>query len=238
MSFNTLVSFRKTTLVDYPGRVAAAIFFPFCNLRCPWCHNGALLDGAEGEALISLDEALLVIKKRAAVLGGVVLSGGEPTLYAKLPCLIGEIKKLNLRVKLDTNGSNPEMLKKIFLSKESSPDFIALDLKIAPERYAELARPSSEERGELAPKLVQSAKLILESGIACEMRSLALPEKKFGASDIDALAPLAGGAPWSFRGFRPGTCLDPAWNDYEAPSAQSIEFLASYARGLGKNVPS
>jgi pyruvate formate lyase activating enzyme len=237
MSVDTLVSLRKTTLVDYPGRLALAIFFPFCNLRCPWCHNGALLDGtAERGGLLALEAALLLIKKRAPVLGGVVLSGGEPTLYKKLPALIGEIKKLNLSVKLDTNGSNPAMLEKIL--KECPPDFIALDLKIAPARYAELALSASAETENIAEKLISSAELIRESGIDCEMRSLALPGGKFTAADIDALSPLAASAPWIFRAFRPGSCLDPSWNDFQATQAETVEAFAAYARSLGKNASS
>jgi pyruvate formate lyase activating enzyme len=218
------VAFRKTSLVDYPGKIAAVIFFPFCNLRCPWCHNGELISGGpDAPGLIPLSEALAHIERRRAMLGGVVLSGGEPTLFAGLPDLIEAIKKFGLSVKLDTNGMRPQVLREILC--RAHPDFIALDLKLAPERYVELGGEDGA-----AANITESAAIINGCGVEYEMRSIALPNNYFGKADIDALAPLAS-APdrWSFRPFRPGSCLDPAWNDYEESAPAQVEELASYA---------
>jgi pyruvate formate lyase activating enzyme len=238
VTFNQKVGFRKTTLVDYPGQVAAAIFFPFCNMRCPWCHNGKLIvgeDGAEdGEELIPLNDVLLQIEKRKHVLGGVVLSGGEPTLYPPLPKLISEIKKLGLAVKLDTNGTTPDVLSQLLLSLETKPDYIACDLKIAPKRYAELC--GGAEQKDLAAKLDESAEIIRQSGIEHEFRSLTLDPAFFSNTDIDSLAPLAGNSPWHFRPFRPGACLDEAWNEKSATTDEEHKKYVGYAQGLGKNV--
>ena len=195
-------------------------------LRCPWCHNRELILGTA--PLKSLDEGLAHIKKRQSVLGGVVLSGGEPCLYAELDVLIREIKKLSLPVKLDTNGMCPLMLERLFNSRETSPDYIALDLKIAPDRYVELL-PGGGISGENAVNpgeaLVQSAALIRQSGIAHEYRTLVLPSGPghsfpepagfITEKDIEALAPLADDSPWYFRPFRGGNCLDPSWDKLE-----------------------
>ena len=224
---------RKTSLVDYPGRVSCVFFFSGCNLRCPWCHNRELVTGGAG-GLVSLQEALAHVKKRKAVLGGVVLSGGEPCLCEELPDLIEEIKKLPLPVKLDTNGMFPAVLEELFSREETRPDYIALDLKIAPVRYRELlpAPPSPIFGPEQA--LIKSAALIRQSGIAREYRTLVLPGDYLTEKDIEALAPLVGDAPdptgsWHFRPFRGGNCLDPAWDSKEESAAQAEERAKSLA---------
>jgi pyruvate formate lyase activating enzyme len=227
---------RKTSLVDFPGCVAAVFFFTGCNLRCPWCHNRELVTG-EGADVIGLDEALSFIEKRRQVLGGVVLSGGEPAIYPGLPELVQKLRGLKLKIKLDTNGMNPGMLEKLFAHEETRPDYIALDLKIAPRRYGELlgAGAGHESRSTPGENLKQSAELIRGSGIAHEYRTIALPGGFISTGDIEELAPLAGGAPWYFRPFRPGNCLDPAWDGYTAPGSDAVQALVDTARKLEKN---
>ena len=207
------IALRKTSLVDYPGRVSSVFFFPGCNLFCPWCQNPDLILGKENKEFISLEEGLAHIKKRRAVLGGVVLSGGEPCLYNEIPDLIREIKECGLPVKLDTNGMVPDMLERIFSRDYTRPDYIALDLKLAPGRYRELLPESLPDPANVfnpEEALIKSAALIREAGIAHEYRSLALPRGFIDETDIEALAPLADGAPWYFRPFRGGNCLDSA----------------------------
>jgi pyruvate formate lyase activating enzyme len=216
-----LVSLRKTSLVDYPGRVSAVIFLPGCNLRCPWCQNRELVlsggpQAAGTENLIPLREAVALIQKRKGVLGGVVISGGEPCLFPGLPELAAELKGLALPCKLDTNGLFPPVLRKLLENPAARPDYIAMDLKLAPGRYGELL-PGGLPRGfDPAAALAESATLLRDSGVEHEFRSLALPGGRFGPPDIEALAPLAGGDPWRFRPFAPGNCLDPAWNSLPA----------------------
>jgi pyruvate formate lyase activating enzyme len=210
------VGFQKTSLVDYPGKVAAVIFFPFCNMRCPWCHNGDLILNrkADGRRLVPLAEALSHIEKRRSVLGGVVLSGGEPSLYPQLPELVARIKRLGLSVKLDTNGTMPGILEKLLSPPETRPDYIAMDLKLSPLRYATLMAnpPPACSEAETARLLERSAALIRASGIQHEFRSLRLPSPYFTDADTDALRPLAGNSTWNFRPLVRGNCLDPAWN--------------------------
>ncbi|MDR2803978.1 MAG: anaerobic ribonucleoside-triphosphate reductase activating protein [Treponema sp.] len=205
-----LIGFQKTSMVDYPGKVAAVIFFPFCNMRCPWCHNGDLILNRGSETLIPLDEALSHIGKRKSVLGGVVLSGGEASLYPRAAELIAYIKKLGLPVKLDVNGTLPGVLEKILKTRETRPDYIAMDLKIAPARYAEIM--ADKGRSGIAASVERSASLIRTSGIEHEFRSLRLPATYFTEADIAALRPLAGNSVWKFRGLARGNCLDPSWN--------------------------
>ena len=227
-----IVVLRKTSFVDYPGCISAVIFFSGCNLRCPWCYNGELAlgtlnSGQAGDAVagyISLEEALNHIEKRRKVLGGAVLSGGEPTLFSGLGAVISRIKSLGLRVKLDTNGLLPGILENLFGAEETRPDYIAMDLKTAPERYREFLPGNDAKAANPGEALKRSAALIRSSGIAHEFRSIALPASPNGKEDADyfsgrdraALAVLAGDSPWHIRPFVPGNCLDPAWNTAEA----------------------
>ena len=213
MTKSTHVAFRKTSLVDYPGKVASVIFFQGCNLRCPWCYNGELVLGT-AEGLITLDEAFAAIEKRRAVLGGVVLSGGEPTLQKDLGAVIKRIAALGLAVKLDTNGLLPDKLAQILGDPATRPQFIAMDIKTAPERYA-LLTPSKDNRPEtiadIANRIRKSAALIRESGIPHEFRSLELPHGYLSAEDWEAMRQTAGGQ-LTVRAFHAGTCLDDTWN--------------------------
>ncbi|MDR0556678.1 MAG: anaerobic ribonucleoside-triphosphate reductase activating protein [Treponema sp.] len=230
------ISLRKTSFVDYPEKIASVLFFAGCNMRCPWCHNRELVlpEPAGAEDLVCLEQALAHIEKRRNVLGGVVLSGGEPSLYRNLPALIRRIKEMGLAVKLDTNGINPGMLEKLFQAKETAPDYIALDLKLAPLRYGEMALGAGASMTlASAEALRKSANLIRNSGIAHEYRTLALPT--ITEEDIAALAELADDAPWYVRGFRPGNCLDPKWNDFEPSNERDAGALVDAIRALGKN---
>jgi pyruvate formate lyase activating enzyme len=206
-----LVAFRKTSLVDYPGKVAAVIFFQGCNLRCPWCYNGELVLGT-AEGLTPLDEALRHIEKRKNVLGGVVLSGGEPALQKNLAEIIKRLKGLGLLLKLDTNGAFPAILKRLLEMPETRPDFIAMDIKAPFERYGELCSAGSGAEN-LAEKLAASAALIKASGIPHEFRSLKLPDGVLSEGDWQAMREAAG-EPLKIREFHAGSCLDETWNAY------------------------
>ena len=241
------IQLKKTSLIDYPGLVSSVFFFCGCNLRCPWCHNRELVlgeaNGKHPEGCVSPEAALAHLRKRRNVLGGVVLSGGEPCLWEDLPDLIREIRKFTLKVKIDTNGMFPAMLEKLISREESRPDYIALDLKIAPARYRELlphgGSPHGENTFDPAEALCQSAALIRESCISHEYRTLALPSLKgsdgfITESDIEALAPLVDDSPWHFRPFAGGNCLDPAWDALEETASQAQERVKALAEKANK----
>ncbi|MDR0761118.1 MAG: radical SAM protein, partial [Treponema sp.] len=180
--------------------------------------------------------ALDHILKRRSVLGGVVLSGGEPTVHAGLGEIIRRIKALGVPVKLDTNGMNPSALERLFCREETRPDYIALDLKLPPERYGKLV-PQSAPQTALpgsGEALAKSAALIRASGIDHEFRSLAFPNRYLRPEEIPAMAALVDDAPWYFRAFRPGNCLDPAWDSLDAPGPEETAALARKAREAGK----
>ena len=127
---------QKTTLLDYPGHVAATIFLGGCNFRCPFCHNAELL-GNDAEAQYSREEVISFLTKRKKILEGVCITGGEPTLQPEaLEDFIREIRSLGLLVKLDTNGTRPDVLKD-FTDKKLL-DFVAMDIKAAPRHYPQV----------------------------------------------------------------------------------------------------
>jgi pyruvate formate lyase activating enzyme len=125
--------FNKLTLLDYPKHMAATIFLGGCNLRCPFCHNASLVLNASSQPSISQEEVLATLSKRKGVLEGVCITGGEPTLYPDLPDLIQQIKALGYLVKLDTNGTNPSMIKSLVSNR--LVDYIAMDVKNSKDRY-------------------------------------------------------------------------------------------------------
>lgn len=118
---------NKTTLLDYPGCVAATIFLGGCNFRCPFCHNGDLVLQSGKMPSYDEDEVFRFLQKRKNVLEGVCITGGEPTLHRELPFFVRKIKELGYMVKLDTNGSNPDMVRTLI--EEKLVDYIAMDIK-------------------------------------------------------------------------------------------------------------
>lgn len=132
---------QKTTLVDYPGRVATTLFTGGCNFRCPYCHNGDLVMDLEQIEPYAMEDIFAHLKKRKSVLDGVVISGGEPTLQADLPDFIRQIKAMGYLIKLDTNGSNPAMLRSLI--EDGLLDYVAMDIKHSRSKYAGIANSTA-----------------------------------------------------------------------------------------------
>ena len=130
-----IAGLQKTTLLDYPGKVACTVFLSGCNFRCPFCQNAEILDGAQGD--IGEEEFFAFLKKRRGLLDGVCVSGGEPLVQAGTEAFIEKIKALGYCVKLDTNGAFPEKLAS--LCQNGLVDYVAMDIKNSPERYAKTA---------------------------------------------------------------------------------------------------
>lgn len=128
-----ILGLNKTTLLDYPNRVACTIFLGGCNLRCPFCHNKDIVLVSDCIETYSQDEIFSFLKKRSGILTGVCITGGEPTLHSDLPDLIAAIRQLGYKVKLDTNGSNPAMLASLIA--DGLIDYCAMDIKNCPKKY-------------------------------------------------------------------------------------------------------
>lgn len=127
------VGFDKLSLLDYEEKTACVLFSKHCNFRCPFCHNG--LTVLESEDFTSWEIIKTYLNKRKGLIDAVVVSGGEPTLLDDLYEKVKEIKEMGYLVKLDTNGTNPEMLKK--LVNDGLIDYVAMDIKNSKARYKE-----------------------------------------------------------------------------------------------------
>ncbi|MCX6765077.1 MAG: anaerobic ribonucleoside-triphosphate reductase activating protein [Candidatus Nealsonbacteria bacterium] len=129
---------QKLTLIDYPGKLAATVFLAGCNFRCPWCYSSELVLPAKikSQPKVSQNEFFEFLNGKKGLLEGVVICGGEPTLNKDLMEFIGKIKEMGFTVKLDTNGSNPEILKELLEKKMI--DYVAMDIKAPKEKYKEL----------------------------------------------------------------------------------------------------
>ena len=162
-----IAGLQKTTLLDYPGKVACTVFLAGCNLRCPFCHNASLVLPARDTSQLTEASLFAYLEKRQGVLDGVCISGGEPTLAPDLPELLRKIKALDYSVKLDTNGSNPKML--AALLEEGLIDFVAMDIKNSPARYRETCGGV-----DILDAVRESVALLMQSGIAYEFRTTAV----------------------------------------------------------------
>lgn len=130
-----LFGLEKLSLVDYDGKVAATVFTGACNFKCGFCHNGPLVVGVNNLQSMSEEDVLSYLNTRKGILDGVCITGGEPTLHKDLPLFIEKIKKIGLSVKVDTNGTNPEMIKTLY--ENGLADYFAMDIKNDKESYAE-----------------------------------------------------------------------------------------------------
>ena len=164
-----ILGLQKTTLLDYPGHVAATIFLGGCNMRCPFCHNMNLVNMDSGEQYTQ-EDILAFLSKRKGVLDGVCITGGEPTIHPELPDFIRSIKNIGLAVKLDTNGTNPQMLSTII--ENNLVDYIAMDIKSSPKLYGITCGVPDIS----ISNIKDSIKLIMSSGIDYEFRTTIVSE--------------------------------------------------------------
>lgn len=156
---------NKTTLLDYPGRVAATVFLGGCNFRCPFCHNASLVTEPDSQPQLSREEVLSFLKKRAGLLDGICVTGGEPTLAPDLPDFLRKIKELGLLVKLDTNGYRPDVTKALI--NEGLVDHIAMDIKSSLSGY-----PLAAGRPNLPVEpVMESISLLMAGTIEYEFRT-------------------------------------------------------------------
>ena len=214
--------FIKTTLVNYPGKVAAALFLPGCDLRCPYCHNPELVLGTADD-LVGIDEILAYLKKRQGLLQGVCISGGEPLVHDDLGELVKAIKGLDYLVKIDTNGTFPDRI------LDLEPDFIAMDIKTVPEKYP-LLSPSRDAT--LPEKIKASIEIIKKSGIEHEFRTTVAPGV-VDREDIQNICQLLSGAQcYVLAGYVPGHTLDPNFTQ-DTYTNHQLHQMADIVRSAG-----
>jgi len=212
----------KQSLLDYPDRIAAVVFTYGCNLRCPFCHNGHLLirPSRREKKFIPQEEVLAFLEERQGFLEALVISGGEPTLEPDLPYFIKQVKDCGFLVKLDTNGTNPEMLK--MLIEKGLLDYVAMDIK-APLELAAYARAAGNISPELFMKVRSSIRLLMEAEVEVEFRTTVVPglHKK---DDIVKIAQYIKGVKrYTLQQFEPENALSEGYRRLIPYSREDME---------------
>lgn len=187
-----ILGLDKTTLLDYPGHVAAVLFTGGCNFRCPYCHNRDIVLKSKSLVPLTKDEILAFLNKRRNVLTGVCITGGEPTLHADLPELVTQIRDLGYLIKLDTNGTNPQMLDSLIHT--GLIDYCAMDIKNAPEKYGSTAGIQTEHFDTDLALVKDSVRILMrQKQIPYEFRTTVVKELH-DETDILAISQWIAGA--------------------------------------------
>lgn len=222
---------QKTTLVDFPGKVACTVFTVGCNFRCPFCHNRDLALG-NIDLLQKLEEREFFefLKKRKKVLDGVCISGGELTLQKDIFVFCKKIKDMGLSLKLDTNGSKPEIVKKLI--EEKMVDYVAIDFKTEWNNYSDLAGVEVE-----VERVQETMRYVMGSGLEYCIRTTHIPTMHSDvvlermANWLLSASKGGSGLVWVLQKFRPNACLDP---EYEKIKPWSDEKMKKMVKRLRK----
>ncbi len=217
-----------TTLIDYPNKVAALIYTSGCNFRCPFCHNSELVlpEKMETMQLIPENDVLYFLRERGNFLDALSITGGEPTLHDDLPRFIKRVKQTGLLVKLDTNGSRPEVLEELF--DNHLVDYVAMDVKGPAARYSELAGVRVD-----LDAIRRSIELIMKNAPDYEFRTTVAPT--ITPEDIEDTVELVNGAKRYFlQAFVVPVgkdLVDPTWNKKTALSKTELESVWEKIKG-------
>ena len=176
--------FQKLSFIDFPETIASVVFTQGCNWRCSWCHNPALVYPEQFESPIPEEEIFSYLISRKKYIEGVVVSGGEPTLQADLPDFLERVRALGFKTKLDTNGSRPDKLAELL--DRRLLDYVAMDIKSAPETYSRLIGVSVD-----ICLIEESVSRIKASGIPHQFRTTHIPHLHMD-EDLVAVEKLAG----------------------------------------------
>jgi pyruvate formate lyase activating enzyme len=211
---------QKSTLLDYPGKVACTIFTLGCNFRCPFCYSAELVlpEKIKEQPRLSEKEVFDFLESKKGLLEGVVICGGEPTLHEDLPIFLRKIKEMGFLVKLDSNGSNPEKVKKLI--EDGLVDYVAMDVKAPKDRYGELIGGVNVD----VSRMAETIEILKGSDIDFEFRTTVVPGllKK---EDVIKIARWIGpGVKYYLQNFRAEKTIDPKFEDIKPyPDEYMIE---------------
>ena len=191
--------FIKNSFVDYPNYISSVVFTFGCNFNCWYCHNRRIIEDKSSEN-ISEEEVLNFLSKRKGFIDGLVISGGEPTLNPELENFIRKVKALGFKVKLDTNGTNPNIVEKLL--KDNLLDFVAMDVKTSKENYSKLVGREVD-----FDKISKSINLLKNSSVDYEFRTTFAPDVSL--SDVEGIGKLICGAKaYAIQKYNPPESLD------------------------------
>jgi len=220
---------QKTTLIDYPGKIACTVFLIGCNFRCPFCYSSELVlpEKIKLQPKISEKELFKFLKERKKLIDGLVLCGGEPTTSKGLISLIKKIKKMGFFVKLDTNGSNPKLLEKLL--NEKLLDYIAMDIKGPKEKYYKIVGMLEGENEKLIKNIEKSINVLKEGKVDYEFRSTIVPTLHTKEDVIEMAKWIRGAKRYYLQNFRPEKTIDPSFENIK-PYPQ--EFLLEIQKAI------
>lgn len=213
---------QKLSLLDFPGCVAATVFFGGCNFRCPFCHNASLVLPERIEPAVTEEEFFAFLNKRVGRLDGVCITGGEPLLQKDIVPFIEKIRARGFRVKLDTNGSRPDRLRALI--EAELVDYVAMDIKNSPARYGETVGIPDFD---LTP-IRESVSLLLEGRVPYEFRTTVCAPLHTEADIAAAGDFISGASAWFLQGFRDSGDL--VGQGISALSREECEALLAVAR--------
>jgi pyruvate formate lyase activating enzyme len=196
--------FLGTSLIDYPGKISAIVFTGGCNFRCPFCHNSDLVLALDTLPTIIEGEFFKKIEKRRGFIDGIVITGGEPLINRDILNFIKKIKDMGFLVKLDTNGSFPELLNEIL--NTNTVDFIAMDIKSSPEKYSMAAGVKVD-----ISKIEKSISLIMGKSPDYEFRTTMVPGITEEEDMIPMVKMIEGAKSYAIQQFRPMKVIDPRY---------------------------
>ncbi len=221
-----IAGIQKTSLIDYPKKICTVIFTRGCNFFCGFCHNPELVIPDKYNKKIPLYQIFDFLKKRKNIIEAVTITGGEPTIYKDLPSFIKKIKKLGYFIKLDTNGSNPIMIKQLINDKLI--DYIAMDIKNSLDKYDETTCRKVNKQN-----IQQSINIIMTSGIDYEFRTTVVPGLHTKNNFIKISHWLKDANKYFLQNFRPGKTIDEKYNTLK-PYTRSE--LREFKLILAKNI--
>lgn len=212
-----IAGFQKSTLLDYPGKVAAMVFTYGCNLRCEYCHNPELVTlPCNRDALFSDEDVYGYLKKRMGLLDAIVITGGEPTLQKDLETFIKKLKDIGLMVKLDTNGTNPKVVERLI--GKNLVDYWAMDVKYEGGMYQKILKNSKEYEN-----IKRSISLIMNSGKEYEFRTTFVK----GIHTINCAKEIGkmikGAKTYYIQNFRAGKTINPNMTNTNSFSIKELK---------------
>lgn len=212
-----LGGYQKLTLIDYPGVIATTVFTVGCSFRCGFCHNPELVIKTQFPAPNKMvDEFFKHLEKRKGRLEGVCITGGEPTIQPDIIEFIRKIKDMGYLVKLDSNGTRPDVLRKIF--KEKLVDFVAMDIKNSPRKYSETVGLKAD-----VERIKLSVKMIMNSSVPYEFRTTVVPGIHTEKDFLDIAKWIKGAKAYYLQEYRDGIVLDPKIRKKTAGKSLDLE---------------
>lgn len=222
--------FIENSLIEWPGNIVSIIFLPHCNLRCPYCHATHLVKEPNELECIPVEAVTKKIAQNRNWLDGVVVTGGELTLHRDVDLLISTFKAMGLRIRIDTNGTNPHLIKDFI--ERGLIDCVAMDIKapLREEKYREAAGGPCN-----VADIEKSIRLIMGSGIEYEFRTTVCPTFLDGGDIVEIARSIVGSNSFILQRFRPNNCLDDRMLDVIPYSEEEMAGFAKEAQKFVKN---